>query len=121
MSKRLRASMAAAHCARKNAASIRRLSSKLQTRARIFEAGLKAAQARNCPAWDSTRTVSPASPPPRAMADSKIQGWRLSSERSLPSRNRMVFIGRLSCLGASGRPDQSCAGRLLRARGCAAS
>jgi hypothetical protein len=31
-----------------------------------------------------------------AMADSKIQGWRRSSERSLPARSRMVFMRVLS-------------------------
>jgi GTP-binding protein len=44
---------------------------------------------------DSTRTVSPASAAPRAMADSKIQGWRRSSERSLPSFKRSVFMSRI--------------------------
>ena len=67
-------------------------SSKLQTRARIFELGLKAAQAKNLPSWDSTRTVSPLSAPPLAIADSKIQGWRRCRERSLPSRSRIVFM-----------------------------
>jgi len=70
--------------------------SKLQARARILEAGLNAAQARNCPSADSTRTVSPGSPPPLAMADSKIQGWWRCRERSLPARSRMVFMG-LDC------------------------
>ena len=46
----------------------------------------------NVPAWDSTRTVSPGSAAPLAIADSKIQGWRRCSERSLPSRKRMVFM-----------------------------
>jgi len=46
----------------------------LQARARIFECGLKAAQARKRPSSASMRTVSPASPPPLAMADSKTQG-----------------------------------------------
>ena len=69
-------------------------SSKLQARARILELGLNAAQARNAPLSDSTRTVSPLSALPRAMADSKIQGWRRCNERSLPARNRMVFIDR---------------------------
>ena len=31
-------------------------------------------------------------PPPLAMAESKIQGWRRSSERSLPSFSRIVFM-----------------------------
>jgi hypothetical protein len=86
--------------ASKKAASMRWASSKLQTRARILDAGLKAAQPRNWPAWLSTRTVSPASPPPLAMAPSKIQGWRRSKERSLPSRNRIIFMALLSRQGA---------------------
>jgi len=61
---------------------MRCVSLKLHTRARMRECGLNAAQARNCPSCATTRTVSPLSPPPRAMADSKIQGWRRSSERS---------------------------------------
>jgi hypothetical protein len=58
----------------KNKAFMLCFSSKLQTRARILEAGLKAAQPQNAPSCDSTRTVSPASALPLAMADSKIQG-----------------------------------------------
>ncbi len=77
-------------------------SSKLHTRARMRELGLNAAQARNWPSCDSTRTVSPLSPPPLAMADSKIQGWRRKSERSLPGRRRRVFIPGLS--QEAGRP-----------------
>src|SRR3954468_21051675 len=80
----------------KNAGSMRWASSKLQQRARMREAGLKAAQARNAPSCDSIRTVSPASPPPLAMADSKIQGWRRCKERSLPGRKRTDFMVRLS-------------------------
>ena len=49
--------------------------SKLQTRARILELGLYAAHAKNWPSADSTRTVSPLSPPPLAIADSNIHGW----------------------------------------------
>ena len=67
-------------------------SSKLHTRARMRDAGLNAAQAKNCPSCDSTRTVSPLSPLPLAMALSKIQGWRRYSERSFPSLSRIVFI-----------------------------
>src|ERR1035437_9076031 len=84
--------MAFVTLAANRAASMRWFSSKLQARARILDSGLKAAQARNSPACDSTRTVSPASAPPLAMADSKIQGCRRNRERSLPSRNRMVFM-----------------------------
>ena len=49
-------------------------SSKLQTRALMREAGLYAAQAKNCPLCDSTRTVSPGSAAPLAMAESNTQG-----------------------------------------------
>jgi hypothetical protein len=58
-----------------------------------LELGLNAAQPKNCPSAESTRTVSPLSPPPLAIADSKIQGWRRNRERSLPARRRMVFMG----------------------------
>src|SRR5690349_5140783 len=90
---RSRARTARSQAEPKKAASMRCFSSKLHARARIFEAGLNAAQARNSPEWDSMRTVSPASPPPLAMAESNTQGWRRSSERSLPSFKRIVFIG----------------------------
>ena len=73
-------------------------SSKLHTRARMRDCGLNAAQARNWPSCDSTRTVSPLSPPPLAMALSKIQGWRRCSERSLPGLSRIVFIPGLCVL-----------------------
>ncbi len=59
------------------------------------DAGLNAAQARNCPSCDSTRTVSPLSPPPLAMADSNIQGWRRCSERSLPCLKSKRFHPRI--------------------------
>jgi hypothetical protein len=89
--------MELAIAAMKKVASMRWFSSKLQTLARILDAGLQAAHPKNCPLADSTRTVSPPSPDPLAMADSNIQGWRRSNERSFPSRNRMVFMGGL-CL-----------------------
>ncbi len=68
---------------------------KLHTRALIFDIGLNAAQAKKSPLLDSTRTVSPLSALPLAMADSKIQGWRRERDRSLPSCNRMFFMLRL--------------------------
>ncbi len=77
----------------KNAASMRSPSSKLHARRRIDESALYAAQARKRPALSSTRTVSPESALPPATLPSKIQGWRRSSERSLPGRMRTVFIG----------------------------
>src|SRR5450830_1409580 len=98
MSNRFLAFMACVIRAAKKEASMRCASSKLQTRARILELGLNAAQPRNWPPWLSTRTVSPASPPPLAIAPSKIQGWRRSNERSLPSLSRIVFIPLLSWL-----------------------
>ncbi len=103
MSKRARARIARAQAPAMKAASMRCPSSKLQARARMPDAGLKAAQHRNWPAADSTRTVSPASPPPRATAESNIQGWRRSSERSRPSFKRIVFMAVLS--RACGRGD----------------
>src|SRR3954469_3030220 len=75
---------------------MRWLSSKLQQRARMRDAGLNAAHARKAPSWESMRTVSPGSPPPLAMADSKTQGWRRCKERSLPGRKRTDFMVRLS-------------------------
>ena len=93
----------------KNDSSMRSASLKLQTRARIFEVGLNAAQPKNWPSWLSTRTVSPGSPAPVAMAPSKIQGWRRSKDRSLPSFSRIDFMGLLSRL-----LDMSCGGDCLR-------
>src|SRR5450830_1037193 len=95
MSNRFLAFMACVIRAAKKEASMRCASSKLQTRARILEAGLNAAQARNWPSADSTRTVSPASAAPLAMADSKSHGWRRKSERSLPAFNWIVFMARI--------------------------
>src|SRR5450830_690949 len=86
---------ALAQAAIKKEALMHCASSKLQTRARILEAGLNAAQARNWPSADSTRTVSPASAAPLAMADSKSHGWRRKSERSLPAFNWIVFMARI--------------------------
>ena len=68
-----------------NSASMRCASLKLQTRARMRDVGLNAAQAKNTPSLDSTRTVSPASALPLAMADSKIHGCWRCKERSLPA------------------------------------
>ena len=82
-----------ATAASKNAASMRCFSSKLQALARILETGLKAAQAKNWPSADSTRTVSPLSAPPRATAPSNTQGWRRNKERSLPGLRRIDFMG----------------------------
>jgi len=87
----------------KNDASMRWPSSKLQMRARILEAGLNEAQPRNLPSLVSTRTVSPGSPLPLAMALSKIHGWRRSAERSLPSLSLIVFIRAIVVLYACGR------------------
>jgi len=58
----------------KNALSMRSLSTKLQARRRICEAGLYAAHARKRPSLACTRTVSPASALPLAIELSKIQG-----------------------------------------------
>src|ERR1035437_6918333 len=102
MSNRALALTAHALAALKKAVSMRCLSSKLQTRARIFDAGLNAAQARKSPSNDSTRTVSPASAPPPAIADSKIHGWWRNSERSLPALKRIVFIGRIAHIRSPG-------------------
>src|SRR5712671_5330148 len=62
------------------------VSSKLQTRARICEAGLYAAQARKRPSAARTSTVSPLRGAPRTspIAPEKIHGWRRRSERSRP-------------------------------------
>src|SRR6266446_10839560 len=61
-------------------------SSKLQTRARICEAGLYAAQARKPPSAPRTSTVSPlcGAPKTSAIAPEKTHGWRRRSERSRP-------------------------------------
>ena len=74
MAKRVRAAMARRTVVSKKAASMRWASSKLQARTRMRDAGLKAAQHKNRPSWPSTRTVSPASAPPLATADSNTQG-----------------------------------------------
>ena len=92
ISKRLLAAMARFMEASKKAASMRCASSKLQIRARILELGLKAAQPKKLPLWLSTRTVSPESAPPLAIALSNIHEWLRSAERSLPSLSRIVFI-----------------------------
>jgi len=61
-------------------------SSKLQTRARICEAGLYAAQARKRPSSPRTSTVSPLCGAPRTRDRAeKIHGWRRRSERSRPA------------------------------------
>ena len=91
---------------------MRSASSKLQARRRIDESGLYAAQARKRPSLSSTRTVSPASALPPATLPSKTQGWRRSSERSLPGAK----ADRLH--GARRRRRVA---HLRRARGCAAS
>jgi len=119
MSNRALARTELAQAAIKKLASMRCFSSKLQTRARILELGLNAAQPRNCPSAESTRTVSPLSPPPLAMADSKIQGWPRSSERSLPARSRMVFMGAIVAWGGGRRLGAGDAGRHgTRLRSC---
>src|SRR6478736_6256424 len=111
--RRARAAIASAQRFWRKSASMRSVSVKDQARARIFEAGLKAAQARKRPSWPSTRTVSPASAPPLATAESKIQGWRRSNDRSRPSRRRTTFIPGLSTFaptpdGQPGNPPVRC-------------
>jgi hypothetical protein len=57
-----------------------------------FGAGAKSCPPKKLPLWLSTRTVSPESAPPLAIALSNIHGWLRSAERSLPSLSRIVFI-----------------------------
>src|SRR5204862_5680305 len=84
--------------AERKSSSTRVPASNVHTRARICEAGEKAAIASGAPSWEHTWTVSPLAgvPSTRSTAPEKIQGWRWRRDFSLPglrTRRAEAFMG----------------------------